>query len=129
MADGISEKSRTVALLLTVLLGVFGAHRFYTGRPRSGILMAVTIGGLGLWWLYDLVLVAAGGFRDGEGKLLLDWEVEEHPRLELPADALLELDQLRREVAELSERVEFTERLLAGQRRDELESPRTPSRP
>lgn len=126
MTEGISDKSRTVALILAVVLGPFGAHRFYTGKTQSGILMAATIGGLGIWYLYDLILVASGGFRDAQGRLVADWEVEEHTRLSLPDDALLELDQLRREVAELSERVDFTERLLANQRRDELGSPNAP---
>jgi len=39
---------------------VFGLHRFYTGRVQSGIWMALTFGGLGIWYLYDLILVATG---------------------------------------------------------------------
>ena len=61
-----SEKSRGVATALAALLGIFGAHRFYLGKPESGALMLLTIGGLGIWWLYDLILVASGSFRDGE---------------------------------------------------------------
>ena len=48
-----SDKSRGVALALAVFLGVFGAHRFYVGKVNSGILMACTLGGLGIWYLYD----------------------------------------------------------------------------
>ena len=85
--------------------------------------MAVTLGGAGIWYLYDIIVVAAGGFRDVEGRLVLDWEIEERQRPDLSADALQELDHLRHEVAELTERVDFTERLLAGRRREELDNP------
>ena len=115
MTNGPSDKSRTVALLLAFFLGMFGGHRFYAGRPETGALMLITLGGLGLWWLYDLILVAAGGFRDGENRLITRWETEPgRPGVEaLPADVLEELDALRHEVAELAERMDFTERLLA----------------
>ncbi len=117
MPSDISDRSRLVALLLAIPLGLFGAHRFYVGKVKSGILMAVTLGGLGLWYLYDLILVAAGGFRDNEGRLLLSWELEERPRPRVPdelaSDLLEAVDSLRREVAELTERVDYSERLLA----------------
>lgn len=126
MADGPSDKSRTVALLLSFFLGMFGAHRFYAGRPETAALMLVTLGGLGLWWLYDLILVAAGGFRDGEGRLITRWEPESAGLggEALPGEVLDELDALRREVAELAERVDFTERLLARPEAEPLTRPR-----
>ena len=115
MTNGPSDKSRTVALLLAFFLGVFGGHRFYAGRPETGALMLITLGGLGLWWLYDLILVAAGGFRDGDGRLITRWDPESEAAAfdTVPAEVLEELDALRREVGELAERVDFTERLLA----------------
>lgn len=127
MSNGPSDKSRTVALLLAFFLGVFGGHRFYAGRPETGALMLITFGGLGLWWLYDLILVAAGGFRDGDNRLITRWDPEAEARaLEgLSPEVLEELDLLRREVAELAERVDFTERLLARPSDAELTS-RTP---
>ena len=106
-----SEKSRGVALALAAILGPFGAHRFYVGRPRSAALMLVTVGGLGLWYLYDLILVAAGEFEDVNGRRLARWDPAE-----LPAgnDTLAQdVDGLRAEVAELAERLDFAERLLA----------------
>ena len=72
-----SEKSRGVALALATILGPFGAHRFYAGKTGTGVLMAVTIGGLGVWYLYDLILVASGSFRDIEGRLIRRWDPEE----------------------------------------------------
>lgn len=121
MNDETSERSRLVTLVLAITLGVFGGHRFYTGRVQSGILMACTIGGLGLWCLYDIIVVAAGGFRDAEGRLVSNWEVEPHRQLGASPELLDELDALRREVAELAERVDFAERLLADpDRRDRV---------
>ncbi|HLB38655.1 MAG TPA: NINE protein, partial [Gemmatimonadales bacterium] len=60
----ISDRTRGVALPMAVLLGVFGGHRFYVGKIGTGLLMLGTLGGFGLWWLYDVILVAAGEFRD-----------------------------------------------------------------
>jgi hypothetical protein len=116
-----SPRSRTVALALAALLGPFGAHRFYVGKARSGALMCLTLGGLGVWYLYDLILVSAGSFRDVEGRLISRWDPEY--AAPAPTDALLEeLDALRAELAELTERVDFAERLLA-QPRSPAETP------
>jgi len=115
----VSPKSRGVALLLCSVLGIFGAHRFYTGKHATGVLMVGTLGGLGLWWLYDLILLAAGSFRDdAERRVLRWWE----PNL-LQEDSfgagpnigrlLDEIDALRSEMGDLDERVDFMERILA----------------
>jgi len=118
--DEPSDKSRGVALALAAILGLFGGHRFYVGKTGTGILMAVTVGGVGLWYLYDLILVASGSFRDADGRPVRRWEPEEAPRGgPVPADVLDELDLLRHQVAELAERVDFAERLLAGPRADQ----------
>ena len=34
-----SPKSRLVALLLAIFLGVYGAHRFYAGKIKSAVVM------------------------------------------------------------------------------------------
>src|SRR5262249_1169984 len=65
-----SDKSRGVTLALAAVLGPFGGHRFYAGKSGTGALMAATLGGLGLWWIYDLILVASGSFRDAHGRLI-----------------------------------------------------------
>lgn len=110
----ISDKSRGVALALAAILGPFGGHRFYLNRPRSGVLMLLTLGGVGIWYVYDLIVVASGSFRDGEGRLVRRWDPEEAPpRNPSPIEVLDQLDLLRAQVADLNERVEFAERLLA----------------
>jgi phage shock protein C len=75
--DDASDLSRGVALALVGLLGLLGAHRFYAGRFVTGALMLLTGGGLLVWWLVDLILVATGEFRDVEGRRLLFWERED----------------------------------------------------
>ena len=123
MAD-VSDKSRGIAFILAIVLGVFGAHRFYVGKIGTGILQLCTVGGLGIWYLYDVIMVAAGSFRDADGRRVLRWDPESsedmHP--ELSAEVIEELEALRKEVAELSERVDFTERLLQKQTSDRHET-------
>jgi TM2 domain-containing membrane protein YozV len=118
LAAGPSERSRGVALALAVLLGPFGGHRFYVGKTGTGMLMLCTLGGAGLWYLYDVIMVATGSFRDAGGRLVSIWDPEEpgsaHP--DIPREVLQELSALRAEVAELAERVDFAERLLGSVR-------------
>lgn len=71
---GVSHCSRSVALILVLLLGVAGGHRFYAGRIGSALGMLFTLGGLGIWWLIDIVVVASGNLRDHEGKRVSEWE-------------------------------------------------------
>ena len=122
--DAPSEKSRGVALALAAVLGPFGGHRFYVNKTGTGVLMALTIGGVGLWWLYDLILVASGSFRDADGRLVRRWDPEEAlPAGPMPAEVLDELDARRQQVAELAERVDFAERLLASPRPEQADRP------
>ena len=69
-----SRCSRLVAILLVVLLGLVGAHRFYVGRIGSALLMIFTLGGLGIWWLVDIIIVSTGQLADREGKRVTEWE-------------------------------------------------------
>jgi hypothetical protein len=116
-----SEHSRAVALALAVVGGVFGLHRFYAGRTQSGIWMCLTLGGMGLWYLYDVVVVAAGDFRDSEGRRVSRWEVSDARVGPGPSDArVTDLEDrllgLESQVGELAERLDFAERLLAQAR-------------
>ncbi len=68
--ENVSEKGFVPVLLLCILLGGLGVHRFYVGKVGTGILMLITLGGLGIWSLIDLVLIATSNFKDKEGKLI-----------------------------------------------------------
>jgi TM2 domain-containing membrane protein YozV len=123
----VSERSRSVALVLGVIGGVFGLHRFYVGRAQSGVAMVLTFGGLGIWWLYDMVTLVAGEFRDAENLPLRNWHVAETvagggaaPSRQVQ-QLTQQLEQVQRQLGELAERVDFAERLLTQQReRDRL---------
>ena len=117
----VSERSRGVALALAVVGGWFGLHRFYAGRTQSGIWMCLTFGGMGIWYLYDIVIVAAGDFHDGDGHRVARWEVSDtivgtgasERRVSDLEDRMLGLES---QVGELAERLDFAERLLAQAR-------------
>ncbi len=68
-----SEKRILVGFLLCFFLGVFGAHRFYAGKIGTGVLQLVTLGGLGIWSLVDLIFLVTGNFRDGDGEKITRW--------------------------------------------------------
>ena len=73
---GVSDKSRIAAGLLEILLGPFGAGRFYTGHYglAVGQIAAVGLtGGLGgAGPIIDGLLMLAGKINDAEGRPLRD---------------------------------------------------------
>ena len=117
----VSPRSRGVAMVLGLLGGFLGLHRFYVGKRGTGVLQIVTLGGLGVWWLYDVVLIVAGEFRDHQDLPLRLWSVEQGMErggatMTQVRQLTDEVDQLRRELGELAERMDFTERILAKQK-------------
>lgn len=63
-----SPKDFTITTLLCFFLGVFGIHRFYVGKILTGILMLITGGGFGIWYIIDLIMLIMGKFTDDEGR-------------------------------------------------------------
>jgi len=49
-------------------VGVNGVHQFYLGKIGIGIAMLLTLGGLGIWTIIDLVIILQGKMMDKEGK-------------------------------------------------------------
>ncbi|KAL5112437.1 hypothetical protein TcWFU_007065 [Taenia crassiceps] len=45
------------ALILSIFGGIFGLDRFYLGYVALGALKMWSLGGLGLWYLIDVVLL------------------------------------------------------------------------
>jgi uncharacterized OB-fold protein len=62
-----SNKSWIAALIFSVLLGCLGVDRFYLGYVGLGIVKLITFGGVGIWWLIDLVLIALNRVPDSHG--------------------------------------------------------------
>jgi len=50
-------KNRIIALILGAFLGFFGLDRFYLGKADSAILKFATLGGFGMWWFIDNMLL------------------------------------------------------------------------
>jgi TM2 domain-containing membrane protein YozV len=69
-----SDKTKLIAGLLGILLGGFGAGRFYTGH--TGIAIAqiaatwLTCGIGGLWPLIDGIMILVNGGTDAQGRPL-----------------------------------------------------------
>ncbi len=129
-----SDRSRGVALALSSALGMFGCHRFYVGKVGSGLCQLFTLGGLGIWYLYDVIMVASGSFRDADGRRVMNWGESDSDRSQSPlqlnderVELLLdEIDHLRAEMGDVVERVDFMERVFSRERdRDGL--PRGPA--
>jgi len=66
----VSDKDWTLALILSALLGTLGVDRFYLGYIGLGILKLVTLGGCGVWWLVDVILIAMNKLPDAQGRPL-----------------------------------------------------------
>lgn len=88
----ISNEKKLTVLLLCWLVGIFGVHRFYTGKYISGglqlvcLALAVLWGVLEvkrlaaipsivllLWWVIDVMLIIMGKFTDKKENPIIDW--------------------------------------------------------
>ncbi|NLV95514.1 MAG: TM2 domain-containing protein [Candidatus Riflebacteria bacterium] len=71
-----SDRSRLVAFLLCTFFGCLGVHRFYVGKVTSGV-MQILFGWatLFIWPLVDWIMILAGSFKDKEGKVVSNWDL------------------------------------------------------
>jgi len=89
-----SSKSRLVTALLAfpLLLGAFGAHRFYIGRTITAIVMLtlsilylllirtwtmmwIPLAVAGIWAFIDFVLIIFGIMKDRDGNSIKTWQM------------------------------------------------------
>ena len=64
------DKDFITTLLLCIFLGGLGVHRFFVDKMGTGVLMLVTLGGLGIWWVIDIILIVTNSFEDSEGRVI-----------------------------------------------------------
>uniref|UniRef100_A0A0G4I8Q8 TM2 domain-containing protein n=1 Tax=Chromera velia CCMP2878 TaxID=1169474 RepID=A0A0G4I8Q8_9ALVE len=53
------RKSQVTAYCLSLFVGFLGADQWYLGLYSQASLKTATLGGLGVWWLYDIVRVGS----------------------------------------------------------------------
>ena len=58
-------------LLYSILLGFLGMDRFCLGHMGMGVGKLLTLGGVGIWWLVDIVLLIQGGLKPSDNS---NWE-------------------------------------------------------
>lgn len=71
MHDRYSSKRFPTAILFALFLGWFGVDRFYLGYCGLGVAKLLTLGGIGVWWMTDLILLIVGSYGPSDGTL---WE-------------------------------------------------------
>jgi len=106
-------KSRTTAILLCFFLGFFGIHRFYLGYTKIGIIQFLTVGGFGIWALFDFLRLFTGSLGP-EGTV---WKEEaEKERIEKEKE-----EKEREEERRIEEEKEEKEREEERRKREEEE--------
>lgn len=68
MASSKNGKSQLVAFLLCFFFGALGIHRFYLGYFEIGIIQLLTVGGCGIWYLIDLIMILTGDLKPKNGE-------------------------------------------------------------
>jgi TM2 domain-containing membrane protein YozV len=67
-AETDSGKSQLVALILVLVIGYLGIHRFYLGYTGIGIIQLLTLGGCGIWALVDMIRIITGDLKPKDGE-------------------------------------------------------------
>ena len=65
-----SDKSKTAALILCILGGLFGLHYFYVGRWGRGLVALFTFNFFMIGWIADIFTILNGKFQDNIGNYL-----------------------------------------------------------
>ena len=73
------QKSFVTTWILSLLLGYLAIDRFYLEKYGTAVLKLITLGGFGLWYLIDLIIVLAGTQTDKQNRLLAGYQ--EHKTL------------------------------------------------
>jgi len=62
-----SGDNQVIALILAIVVGALGIHRFYLGYTWQGVVQLLTGGGCGVWALIDLIRILTGDLGPKSG--------------------------------------------------------------
>jgi TM2 domain-containing membrane protein YozV len=116
MEERNSDKFILPTFFLCLLFGLFGAHRFYVGKIATGVLQLITLGGLGIWALIDLVMIICGLFTDRDGNPITKWTGEQ-----LVVDDTRLIQEIHNGLSRMEERVESLETILLDREQNNQE--------
>jgi apolipoprotein N-acyltransferase len=68
-----NESNKTILPIVLFLILLPTVHRFYVGKIGTGLLFFFTVGGLGIWWIYDVIISITGNFTDKQGRKITRW--------------------------------------------------------
>jgi len=66
------RKSQMTAFFFSVFLGFFGADHFYLQEYYSGFAKLATVGGAGVWWVYDIIRIGSSPVYASEYRVAYD---------------------------------------------------------
>ena len=95
-------KSKTTALILSILVGGLGIDRFYLGYTGIGILKLLTGGCFGILYIIDIVNISAGNLCPADGS---PYEDDKKAAASSPSPAVNAADELKKYKALLDEGV------------------------
>ena len=106
----MKTKSKQTALFLSTFTGGLGVDRFYLGYTTLGVVKLLTVGGLGVWTIIDLIMICTDQLLPADGS----------PWVEETRD-----ENIRSIAANMQAIAEKLEKLQAQNDPAEAEKPRT----
>ncbi len=74
--NNFSPRSRFFSFILCLFFGWAGLHRFYVHKTGTGLAMFFTMGGFGMWWFLDTIMIFIGAFKDSEERIVSNWGID-----------------------------------------------------
>lgn len=71
-----SDRKFKTTYILALLFGWLGLDRLYLKKTITGILKLITLGGLGIWNIYDLCMLLVGKTKDKKHRILAERDID-----------------------------------------------------